>query len=43
MTFGISYEYEEQAYTNTPVIMEAINVPKIANVMMAPKLEKNGF
>lgn len=26
-----------------PVTMEATKVPKIANVTMAPKLEKNGF
>lgn len=30
-------------YTKTPVTTEAINVPKIANVTMAPKFEKNGF
>ena len=30
-------------YTREPVTIEAIKVPRIANVTMAPKLEKNGF
>lgn len=33
----------KQSYTRTPVTTEAIKVPKIANVMIAPKFEKNGF
>jgi hypothetical protein len=33
----------EKTYTRTPVTIEAINVPSIANVTMAPKFEKNGF
>lgn len=32
-----------KAYTKTPVTMAAIKVPKIANVTIAPKFEKNGF
>lgn len=30
-------------YTKRPVTTEAINVPSIANVIIAPKFEKNGF
>lgn len=30
-------------YTRTPVTTEAIKVPNMENVTMAPKLEKNGF
>jgi hypothetical protein len=30
-------------YTRRPVTMEAIKVPRIAKVMIAPKFEKNGF
>lgn len=30
-------------HTKIPVTKEATKVPKIANVTMAPKLEKNGF
>ena len=31
------------AYTKTPVTIEAIKVPRTANVIIAPKFEKNGF
>lgn len=31
------------SYTKTPVTMEAIKVPTIAKVIIAPKFEKNGF
>lgn len=34
---------KEKTYTKTPVTMEARNVPNIANVTIAPKLEKKGF
>lgn len=30
-------------YTKIPVTTEAINVPSMAKVTMAPKFEKNGF
>jgi hypothetical protein len=30
-------------YTRIPVIIDAIKVPKIAKMQIAPKLEKNGF
>lgn len=30
-------------YTRSPVKTEAMKVPRIANVTMAPKLEKNGL
>lgn len=30
-------------YTKTPVTIEATNVPRIANVTIAPKFEKKGF
>lgn len=33
----------KNAYTKIPVTIDAINVPRIANVAMAPKFEKNGF
>lgn len=33
----------KSTHTKTPVTTEAIKVPKIANVTMAPKLEKKGF
>lgn len=33
----------EDTHTRTPVTIEAIKVPRIANVTMAPKFEKNGF
>lgn len=33
----------EETYTKTPVTIEAIKVPRIANVTMAPKFEKKGF
>jgi hypothetical protein len=32
-----------ETYTRTPVTMEAIKVPTIAKVIIAPKFEKNGF
>jgi hypothetical protein len=31
------------AYTRTPVTTEAMNVPRIAKVTIAPKFAKNGF
>lgn len=31
------------SYTKRPVTMEAMKVPRIANVMIASKFEKNGF
>jgi hypothetical protein len=31
------------SYTRSPVTMEAMKVPRIAKVMIAPKFEKNGF
>jgi hypothetical protein len=31
------------SYTRRPVIMEAMKVPMIAKVTIAPKFEKNGF
>lgn len=31
------------SYTKTPVTIEAIKVPRRANVMIAPKFEKKGF
>ena len=31
------------SYTRRPVTIEAMKVPRIANVMIAPKFEKNGF
>ena len=34
---------EQKTYTRTPVTTEAIKVPRIAKVTMAPKLEKKGF
>lgn len=34
---------KKNSYTRTPVTIEAINVPPIANVTMAPKFEKKGF
>jgi hypothetical protein len=34
---------EKSSYTRRPVTMEAIKVPRIANVIIAPKFEKNGF
>lgn len=33
----------KNAYTKIPVTIDAINVPRIANVTMAPKFEKKGF
>lgn len=33
----------KKTYTKTPVTIEAINVPRMANVTMAPKFEKKGF
>jgi hypothetical protein len=30
-------------YTRTPVTIADVKVPMIANVMIAPKFEKNGF
>lgn len=38
-----AYREPIKTYTRTPVTVEAINVPRIANVTMAPKFEKNGF
>lgn len=35
--------WNEEPYTKTPVTTEAIKVPRIANVTMAPKFEKKGF
>ena len=43
---GIQYECKQSSldsYTKTPVTMEAIKVPTIAKVIIAPKFEKNGF
>jgi len=34
---------KKNAYTKTPVTMEARKVPSMANVTIAPKLEKKGF
>lgn len=34
---------KQKTYTRTPVTTEAIKVPRIAKVTMAPKLEKKGF
>ena len=34
---------KKKTYTKTPVTMEARKVPNIANVTIAPKLEKKGF
>jgi hypothetical protein len=31
------------SYTKRPVTIEAMKVPRIAKVIMAPKFEKNGF
>lgn len=31
------------AYTRTPVTTEAMNVPRMAKVTIAPKFAKNGF
>ena len=31
------------SYTRSPVTMEAMKVPRIAKVMIAPKFEKKGF
>ena len=31
------------SYTRRPVTIEAMKVPRIANVMIAPKFEKNDF
>lgn len=36
-------ERETKTYTRIPVTTEAIKVPRIAKVTMAPKLEKKGF
>lgn len=44
---NISEKYGKQslliAYTRTPVTTEAMNVPRIAKVTIAPKFAKNGF
>lgn len=34
---------KQNTYTRTPVTTEAIKVPRIAKVTIAPKLEKKGF
>lgn len=34
---------QSNTHTRTPVTTEAMNVPRIANVTMAPKFEKKGF
>ena len=34
---------EMGSYTKRPITMEVMKVPRIANVMIASKFEKNGF
>lgn len=34
---------KQNTYTRTPVTTEAIKVPRMAKVTIAPKLEKKGF
>jgi len=41
--YGTNEKYQRKTYTKTPVTMEARKVPNIANVTIAPKLEKKGF
>ena len=38
-----SYWDYRETYTRIPVTVEAINVPTMANVTIAPKFEKKGF
>lgn len=37
------YTHTLNAYTKTPVTTEAIKVPNMAKVIIAPKFEKKGF
>jgi hypothetical protein len=37
------WQHKMVSYTRRPVTMEAMKVPRIAKVMIAPKFEKNGF